>query len=66
MSGLGVFVLIGVFWVVMYGITVPAFRPDPGETYSLGRWIMATLSALIITVAIWCLIMLQSGAWGPQ
>lgn len=65
MNGFGFLVLAGVFALTMYGITVPAFRPDPGETYTLGRWIMATVSALVITAAIWCLIMVQAGTWTP-
>ena len=61
---LGFLVLAVTYVAVMYGLTIPAMRPDPGEPYTLGRWIAATISALVITAAIWCLIMLQSGQWG--
>jgi hypothetical protein len=62
MNGIGVLVLAGVFALVMYGITVPAFAPRKG-TYTLGRWIGATISALAITLAVWALIMFQAGVW---
>lgn len=66
MNGYGALVLAGLFALIMYGITVPMFRPRiPGEQYTLGWWIAATVTALAITAAIWCLIMYQTGVWKP-
>ena len=61
------FVMLGILIVaIWYGLATPAMAPDEGEPYTWGRRLAAIIMTLVIAAAIWCLVMLQSGAWGPQ
>lgn len=62
MNPLGLLVMLGVFVLVTYGITLPAFTQRT-EDNRRRRYVAAILSGLLITAAIWALIMFQAGAW---